>query len=475
MEAVAVLFSALLAAPALATVSSAASGKEGEAEREEAARNVFRGSDFDRIYLFNMQENKAGDISYCKSALCRKAGASRQPPKMSTLDLVTPKSDRFITLECEQDKVSKTHVQGAMGTSRLALQHVPWTSPSEWDAVYEGLFASQGVHDALGTVSVWRVRGSVPAPVEATYTLLLLRTHPLQDEHVQRLSLAMALIRFVNDMVDPEQQAARALPITQIADRLRLPRLLIDLRHEGTHDRLPALDALRVASNVALDWLRENYWESTAWERLLAEQTIEQKLDWLVRQGNPCEDNDKSRERLLAKTLNEIPHLQMSPDLQRLFCKALLQRATSMAAHSLLHDTVAILIRWAPRSFPVVLLQALFEHGLATHLLEQAAAAVQDSDCLARVIPCIARHYLRHSDPAPAQTIRSRLAFTPTHALGVLLRLYANEAVAANSIRKRPAAQPHGDSLWQRDVHWRPCPLGCTPTYNPRADAAALT
>ncbi|XP_054817622.1 protein LAS1-like [Prosopis cineraria] len=40
-----------------------------------------------------------------------------------------------------------------------------------------------------------------------------------------------------------------------------IPRLLIDIRHEGSHRGLPALQLLRSASVKALDWLKSYYWE----------------------------------------------------------------------------------------------------------------------------------------------------------------------------------------------------------------------
>ena len=39
-----------------------------------------------------------------------------------------------------------------------------------------------------------------------------------------------------------------------------LPRALVDLRHEATHNDLPSLPLLRVAAGAALEWLRATYW-----------------------------------------------------------------------------------------------------------------------------------------------------------------------------------------------------------------------
>lgn len=44
--------------------------------------------------------------------------------------------------------------------------------------------------------------------------------------------------------------------------KIGLPDWLVDVRHEATHSALPSLDVLRAACNVALAWLRTQYWES---------------------------------------------------------------------------------------------------------------------------------------------------------------------------------------------------------------------
>ena len=40
-----------------------------------------------------------------------------------------------------------------------------------------------------------------------------------------------------------------------------LPRVLVDVRHEASHNELPALPLLRLAARQALAWLRAAYWQ----------------------------------------------------------------------------------------------------------------------------------------------------------------------------------------------------------------------
>lgn len=76
-----------------------------------------------------------------------------------------------------------------------------------------------------------------------------------------RLSYAMALIRFVNGLLDPTQQSQFAIPLHTLAQRVGLSSWFVDLRHWGTHEReLPSIDMLRVAAKEALEWLWDHYW-----------------------------------------------------------------------------------------------------------------------------------------------------------------------------------------------------------------------
>lgn len=70
------------------------------------------------------------------------------------------------------------------------------------------------------------------------------------DEGTIRLALSAAIIRFVNESVDPLQQGMFAVPITGLADRLGIPRSVVDIRHEATHDVLPSLESLLNASRL---------------------------------------------------------------------------------------------------------------------------------------------------------------------------------------------------------------------------------
>ena len=61
-------------------------------------------------------------------------------------------------------------------------------------------------------------------------------------------------------MVGFSQKGKFARSVAAVAAELGLPRLLVDVRHEATHNDLPGLPLLRVAAELATAWLREHYW-----------------------------------------------------------------------------------------------------------------------------------------------------------------------------------------------------------------------
>lgn len=45
------------------------------------------------------------------------------------------------------------------------------------------------------------------------------------------------------------------------AQQIGLPALFVDLRHEATHGDMPSLTSLRNATQRAMQWLWDDYWE----------------------------------------------------------------------------------------------------------------------------------------------------------------------------------------------------------------------
>ncbi|KAG8375254.1 hypothetical protein BUALT_Bualt10G0081200 [Buddleja alternifolia] len=155
-----------------------------------------------------------------------------------------------------------------------SLKVVPWISWDEWKFVKDSLFCSSPhsvVASALRRISTWRSRGCVPVAIEVTASIVEiqqkdpffrndLNESASQSEEMLAMLYCMAIMRLVNGVVEKTRKK-NEISIGEAADAIGIPRMLIDIRHEGSHRDLPSLQLVRLASAKALDWLISYYWE----------------------------------------------------------------------------------------------------------------------------------------------------------------------------------------------------------------------
>ncbi|KAG8884687.1 rRNA-processing protein las1 [Tulasnella sp. 332] len=121
----------------------------------------------------------------------------------------------------------------------------------------------------LEQLCAWRSNTTIPHALEATISLLSVilddnsTDAPSSNMFSLRQAYALAVVRFVNNLVDPLQQGTFARPITSIAAQIGLPAWFVELRHQSTHEELPSLVVLREAAKQALAWLLRNYFIPT--------------------------------------------------------------------------------------------------------------------------------------------------------------------------------------------------------------------
>jgi ribosomal biogenesis protein LAS1 len=122
---------------------------------------------------------------------------------------------------------------------------------------------------ALAKIRAYQTRGPIPHSVEATSLLMaaMVNDRPETDNLAVRLSYAMAIVRFVNGLLDPSQKSQYAIPLHALARTLDLPSAFVELRHMATHEWMPSLEALRDLSGRALDWLWSHYWNVNSYEQ----------------------------------------------------------------------------------------------------------------------------------------------------------------------------------------------------------------
>ncbi|XP_023512836.1 pre-rRNA-processing protein las1-like [Cucurbita pepo subsp. pepo] len=169
-------------------------------------------------------------------------------------------------------------------SSSYSRKLVPWSTWSEWLFVSHSLFSDSvdSVAAALSRISTWRSRGCLPIVVEVTASIIEIQQKDPYfrknqsvdasvrgtEEQLNNVSLSeealamlycMAIMRLVNGVVEKTRKKTE-VSIAVAADAIGLPRMLIDIRHEGSHRELPSLQVVRCASTKALCWLKSYYW-----------------------------------------------------------------------------------------------------------------------------------------------------------------------------------------------------------------------
>ena len=168
----------------------------------------------------------------------------------------------------------------------LAGRLVPWASWDEWEQVGRYLFDEKDhdvVRKGLAMVAAWRIRGRVPVGVDATANLREIQLNePGMSDQLMRLQYSISIVRFVNGVVDSAQKGRVAASVSGLAGKVGIPRILVDIRHESTHNELPTLSTLRIGSRLALEWLRKRYWTAQKRHILDSKAKVRQVFDTYV-------------------------------------------------------------------------------------------------------------------------------------------------------------------------------------------------
>ncbi|XP_061697640.1 ribosomal biogenesis protein LAS1L [Syngnathoides biaculeatus] len=150
--------------------------------------------------------------------------------------------------------------------SEKARHVVAWINKAEWDQVREYLYSKDSAlqRSALHRISAWKARYANSTPVAMDCTADLVRCQVLDrseklDSHALVLLYGAALVRFTN-LITERQQGKIARPLRRLAGNLNIPEWIINLRHDVTHRKLPALKWCRKGCELILEWLHREYW-----------------------------------------------------------------------------------------------------------------------------------------------------------------------------------------------------------------------
>lgn len=385
---------------------------------------------------------------------------------------------------------------------------VPWTGIPEWTYVAERILSEDRyeVRRAMYIAQIWIRRGGCPTAVETTVNLInLLRSYKkghLDDKNA-RLALSASLVRFVNETVDPHQQGVYAMPISQLAKQCRLPRILVDIRHSATHDELPTFEVLQFGVKLALDWLKENYWDAQRnWRQDLEEDALRMLERYEL--GYPqCDPLGRTAEGLALKSLNEVPNILCSSDIQRAFLQFLLDQEPGKPTKTAFFLPIIRAIARENGNLASILLSLLNEANgafLDQRFVQFLSVASAEIKSVKEVASCVKQCFLIKPQQARdllPMVLESTGTLSLPDTLQALIRIIMiddpkvkpdpvehliqrTEEFMLRQRQSQQQQQSNSDAEGDDDGTWRPVkerdsmPLGMTSTFNTISDFLLL-
>lgn len=199
---------------------------------------------------------------------------------------------------------------------------VCWQNREEWLHVYRALFNfddPEAQRRAVDRVAAWKSRsvGKLPLAIESTANLISAHLGLVDGgtRGVQgRLTLAMAIVRFVNGMVDQVQKGKFARSVQSIGEEIGFPDWLVDLRHEATHASLPSIETLHCGLRASLTWLQDKYWEA----QLNMHEESTGKLQQLINKYRDVALSHVSRRKKMSKFKSNSELTELSNEIASL-------------------------------------------------------------------------------------------------------------------------------------------------------------
>ncbi|XP_053971781.1 uncharacterized protein LOC128872780 [Hylaeus volcanicus] len=163
----------------------------------------------------------------------------------------------------------------ALSVKQEDVKQVPWFSLTEWHQVYRQIYSNDMVEQkkAYEMLLVWKSRmPKLPVGVDCTLSIMqvCLRDRewtpkinsgelPISYENDLCLMYSTTIMRFLNHISNIGHTKQTSL--FQIAKQLNIPEWIVNLRHDTAHGHeLPSIGVLRIAINILLTWLHEEYW-----------------------------------------------------------------------------------------------------------------------------------------------------------------------------------------------------------------------
>ena len=111
----------------------------------------------------------------------------------------------------------------------MSKRQVPWYNQLEWKLIYSQLYSNDKTMQmqAIKRTKAWSSRGRVPHSIEITSLMVEIGLNMTMSETELRYIYSMAIIRFVNGIVDSGQKGVYASSAVGVAEQLVIKLIII--------------------------------------------------------------------------------------------------------------------------------------------------------------------------------------------------------------------------------------------------------
>ncbi|KAK9294585.1 hypothetical protein QLX08_010845 [Tetragonisca angustula] len=228
----------------------------------------------------------------------------------------------------------------ALSMRHEGIKQVPWFSLAEWHQVYKQVYSNDVNEQNKGyeMLLVWQARiPKLPVGVDCTLSIMQVCARdrewtpkinngelPISYENDLCLMYSTTIMRLLNHISNVGHTKQTSL--FQIAKQLNIPEWIVNLRHDTAHGHeLPSIGVLRIAINLLLVWLHEQYWAVEA--KRMEEYLINEESVKEVQETEEVQDFDDLIELWTSVSLyihagyhlvSNVPDLQLKETLQDL-------------------------------------------------------------------------------------------------------------------------------------------------------------
>eukprot|EP00834_Sanchytrium_tribonematis_P003953 NODE_173_length_14219_cov_0.603824.p5 type:complete len:361 gc:universal NODE_173_length_14219_cov_0.603824:5184-4102(-) len=116
------------------------------------------------------------------------------------------------------------------------------------------IYESKAYSKAEEIIESMQLRGKCPLSIDLTLILM----QAIRDPNVANLSFA--IIRFINNLMDSQQDSVHAVPLHALCLQLKIPQLWVDVRHGICHHNLPSETLLKSIVSQMMNYLHNEFW-----------------------------------------------------------------------------------------------------------------------------------------------------------------------------------------------------------------------